>query len=98
MARLGKGRLISIVSPAFVLLGYAENQRVEFRADARASRVGVMLRAVQVEGNQTAILGGHLFRSRRQDTSARHVPRSRLRLRRTYCASACQSRRRPKML
>ena len=43
MAEIGESAGDAIVAPAFVLLGHAEDQRFEFRADARTSRVGAML-------------------------------------------------------
>ena len=64
MAEIGESASEAIVTPAFVLLGHAEDQRFEFKADARTSRVGAMLRAVELAGDQTAIPGVDGFRFR----------------------------------
>ena len=64
MAEIGESAGNAIVTPAFVLLGHAEDQRFEFRADAGTSRVGAMLRAVELAGDQTAIPGEDGFRFR----------------------------------
>src|SRR5689334_20711366 len=46
MAEIGERAGDPIITSAFVLLGHADDQRFEFRSDARTSRVGAMLRAV----------------------------------------------------
>jgi hypothetical protein len=64
MAEIGESASDAIVTPAFDLLGHAADQRFDFRADARTSRVGAMLRAVELAGDQTAIPGEDGFRFR----------------------------------
>src|SRR3954453_22469040 len=64
MAEVGQSAGNAIVTPAFVLLGHAKDQRFEFRADGRTSRVGAMLRAVELGGDQTAVPGQDRFRLR----------------------------------
>lgn len=39
MAEIGESASNAIVTPAFVLLGHAKDERFDFRADARTSRV-----------------------------------------------------------
>jgi len=57
MAEVGESASDAIVTPAIVLLGHAEDERLEFIANARTSRVGAMLRAVELAGDQTALPG-----------------------------------------
>src|SRR4051812_28418524 len=57
MAEIGESAGNAIVAPTSVLLGHAEDQRFDFRADARTTQVGAMLRAVELAGDQTAIPG-----------------------------------------
>src|SRR4051812_31175272 len=57
MAEIGESASNAIVTPAFVLLGHAEDQRFDFTADARTSRVGAMPRAVELAGDQPTIPG-----------------------------------------
>ena len=64
MAEIGESSGDAIIAPALILLGHAEDQRFEFRADARTSRVGAMLRAVELAGDQTAIPSEDGFRLR----------------------------------
>jgi hypothetical protein len=64
MAEIGQSAGNAIVTPAFVLLGHAEDQRFNFRADGRTTRVGAMFRAVELAGNQTAVPGRDGFRLR----------------------------------
>src|SRR4051794_28373485 len=64
MAEIGEGPGNAIVTPALVLLGHAEDQRFEFVADARTTRVGTMLRAVELASDQPAIPGHDGFRFR----------------------------------
>ena len=64
MAEIGQSPGDAIVTPALVLLGHAEDQRFEFGADARTSRVGAMLGSIELAGDQTSIPGEDSFRFR----------------------------------
>ena len=64
MAEIGESASNAVVTPAFVLLGQAKDQRFEFTGDARTSRVGAMLRAVELAGDQTVIPCEDRFRFR----------------------------------
>ena len=64
VAEIGERAGDPIVTPAFVLMGHADDQRFEFRSDARTSRVGTMLRAVELAGDEASIPGEDGFRFR----------------------------------
>ena len=55
MTEIGEGAGDPIVAPSGVLLGHAENQRFDFRIDARPSRVRAMLGSVELACDQTTI-------------------------------------------
>jgi hypothetical protein len=64
MAEVGESAGDAIVTPAFVLPGHAKDQPFEFRADGWTTRVGTMLRAVELAGDQPTIPGEDRFRFR----------------------------------
>jgi len=55
MAEIGESAGDAIVTPAFVLLGHADDESLDIGCNAWTSRVGAMLRAVELAGDQTAI-------------------------------------------
>ena len=55
MAEIGQGTSDPIVSPAGVLLGHTDDERFHGRVDTRSSRIGTMLGAVELAGNEPAI-------------------------------------------
>ena len=57
MAEIGERAGDAIVTPAFVLLSHADDQCFRFRAHAGPSRIGAVLRAVELAGDQKAIPG-----------------------------------------
>jgi hypothetical protein len=46
-----------IVAPTGVLLGHTDDQRLDRRINARASRIGATLGAIELAGDQTTIPG-----------------------------------------
>jgi hypothetical protein len=64
MPEVGERAGNAIVAPAFVLLSHADDQGFEFNSYAGTSRIGAVLRAVELAGDQTAIPGEDGFRFR----------------------------------
>ena len=95
MAEVGESAGDAIVTPAFVLLGHAEDQRFEFMADARTSRVGAMLRAVELAGDQAAVPREDGLRSRNTGHLCETLPPQPLAISARVERSASETRRRP---
>ena len=55
MAKIGEGACDRIVTPTAVLLGHADDQRLDLRADARPARVGALLGPIELAGDQATI-------------------------------------------
>jgi hypothetical protein len=55
VAEIGEGTRDPIVAPSAVLLRHADNQRFDLRANSRPPRIGAMLGAVELAGDQTAV-------------------------------------------
>jgi len=64
MAEIGESASDAIVTPAFVLLGHSDDESLHIGGNAGPSRVGAMLRAVELAGDQTAIPSEDGFRLR----------------------------------
>ena len=55
IAQIGERTDDPILPPTAVLLGHADNQRLDLRADSRPSRVGSMAGSVELAGDQAAV-------------------------------------------
>jgi hypothetical protein len=64
MAEIGESAGDAIVTPAFVLLGHADDESLDIGRNAWTSREGAMLRSVELAGDQTTIPSEDGFRLR----------------------------------
>jgi hypothetical protein len=55
MAKIGEGARDPIVTPTAVLLGHADDQRLDLRADAQPARLAAMLGPIELAGDQATI-------------------------------------------